>query len=235
MDNDIESEQGENRSLQWIWYVIPFGALFLLWEILARIILVKYGLPPISVIVWSLSPRMMYQLGITFLFSILELLVVLLIGLPLGNLIRTSKNVKQFITPVLWFLIFLTGTAIIVKTPILTVLFGISQFLIFLQSIIVPILVVMLISGDGQKLIAIKMGYLFCLLFQMMSEMTIQTMVGGIGQLLSMYYHLHNFTMLYSTLFLIGAAGLFVEKVLIEYMGNKLKTNRLFSEGENYE
>jgi ABC-type nitrate/sulfonate/bicarbonate transport system permease component len=93
----------------------------------------------------------------------------------------------------------------------------------------------MLISGDGQKLIAIKMGYLFCLLFQMMSEMTIQTMVGGIGQLLSMYYHLHNFTMLYSTLFLIGAAGLFVEKVLIEYMGNKLKTNRLFSEGENYE
>lgn len=224
MDNVIEREQGENMFLHWICYVIPFGVLFLLWEILARIILVTYGLPPISVIVLTLSPRMMYQLGITFLFSFLELLVVLLIGLPLGNLIHTSKNVKQFLTPVLWFLIFLIGTAIIVKAPILIVLFGISRFLIFLQSIIVPILVVMLISGDGQKLIAIKMGYLFCLFFQMISEMTIQTMVSGIGQMLSMYYHLHNFTMLYSTLFLIGAAGLFVEKVLIEYVGNKLKT-----------
>ncbi|MEL4305105.1 hypothetical protein [Methanococcoides sp. LMO-2] len=196
--------------------------LFLSWEILARTILATYEVPPFSTIVQVLSLTLVYQLMITLVFSFLELLIILAIGLPLGKLMYTSQRLKTAINPALWFLVFAIGAAIMVNVPILIVLFGLSRLLIFLQSIIVPILVVILISGNGHRLDAIKIGYLLCLFFQIMGEMLFGATNAGIGHMLSWSYYLHDFPRLYSALMLIGLGGMFVE-IFIGYIGNKLK------------
>ena len=223
MRNITEHKRYKNKSLQWLNRLIPFVVLFLSWDILARMVLSTYDIPPFSIVVQSISLSLIYHLGITLAFSLLGLLTILGVGLPLSKLIYNSNKFKLAICPVLWFLVFVIGTATMINAPILIVLFGVSRLLIFLQSVMVPILVVILISGNGHRLVAIKIGYLLCLFFQIMGEMLFGTMNVGIGHMLSWFYDLHDFTMVYSALMLIGLGGMFVEEMLIGYIGNKLK------------
>ncbi|UGV41166.1 hypothetical protein J7W08_02325 [Methanococcoides orientis] len=219
----IKSKKFKSISSQLFFHIIPFGLLFLFWEILARTVLTIYEFPPFSVVVKAISLPLIYHLGVTLAFSFLELLMISLVGLSLGTIIDNSNKLKWTLAPVFWFLIFTIGAAIVIKAPILILFFGLSKLLIILQSILVPILLVALISGSGHKMLAIKMGYLLCLLFQIMSEMTFGATDRGIGVMLFQNYHLHNMVALYAALLLVGSAGVFVEEVLLGYVGNRLK------------
>ena len=222
MEDTIEDQNYKNKALKWLNRVIPFVVLFLSWEILARTILATHDFPTFFTIGQTLSLTLVYHLMITLVFSFLELLIILAIGLPLGKLMYTSQRLRCAIYPPLWFLVFAIGAAIMINVPILIILFGLSRLLIFLQSIVVPILVVILISGNGHRLVAIKIGYLLCLFFQIMGEMLFGATSAGIGHMLSWSYYLHDFPRLYSSLMLIGLGGMFVE-IFIGHIGNKLK------------
>jgi len=57
-DNKLEQE---NRITKWIYHTIPFAVLFLLWEVLARVIYQPYILPPFSAVAASALSLMTSQ------------------------------------------------------------------------------------------------------------------------------------------------------------------------------
>ena len=205
------------------YHSIPFVLLFLFWEILARVIHNPYILPPFSAVaVNAFSPSLAYHLGSTLAFSLLGLLITLLAGLPLGLVIQRSNKAKWALEPFIWFLLFAIGIGTTRLAPILILMFGLTQLTTLIQSIIVPILVVAIISGYGSMHFAIRLGFLACLSFWFMGEMIFRTAIVGMGYQFSMFYDLHNIELLYAIMLLMGFTGLFVDSVL-KYAGNLVK------------
>lgn len=220
-DNKLEQE---NRITKWIYHTIPFAVLFLSWEILARVIHQPYILPPFSAVAASaLSLSLADDLAITLAFSLLGLLITLLAGLPLGLIIRRSNKVKWALDPFFWFLLFALGIGTTRITPILILMFGLTQFAVLVQSIIVPILVVALISGYDSTHLAIRLGFLMCLSFRFIGEMIYGTTIVGMGCQFSMFYNLHHVELMYAIMLLMGFTGLFIDRVLIKCVGYLIK------------
>jgi len=194
--------------------------LFLFWEILARVIQSPYILPPFSTVaVHTFSPSLAYHLGSTLAFSLPGLLIISLVGLPLGMLMRRFKKAEWALNPFFWFLLFASGFVTTRIAPILFSLFEVSQLTVLLQSILLPILVVALISGYGAKLTAVRVGFLLCFSFRIGGEMMFGITRVGLGNLLSECYYFHNTEMMYAIMLLMGFTGLFVDRVL-KYVGN---------------
>ena len=219
-----DENKQETRTVRWFYHSIPFIILFLFWEILARVIHNPHILPPFSAVaVNAFSPSLAYHLGSTLAFSLLGLLIISLVGLPLGMLMHRFKKAEWLIDPFFWFLLFASGFVTIGIAPMLIMLFGLSQLTALILSIVIPILVVALISGYGERLTAVRVGFLLCFSFRIGGEamLGIPTM-GGIGHILLNYaYFLHNTEMMYAIMLLMGFTGLFVDRVL-KYVGNKL-------------
>jgi ABC-type nitrate/sulfonate/bicarbonate transport system permease component len=208
----------ETRTVRWFYHSIPFVMLFLFWEILARVIHNPYVLPPFSAAaVNAFSPVFAYHLGSTLAFSLLGLLIISLVGLPLGMLMHRFKKAEWIINPFFWFLLFAFGFGTIGIAPMLIVWFGLSQLTVLLHSVLVPILVVALISGYGERLNAVRVGFLLCWSFRIGGEGMLR--ITGIGYQLSMCYHLHDIEMMYAIMLVMGFTGLFVDRVL-KYVGN---------------
>ena len=207
----------DTRIIRWFYHTIPFAVLFLLWEILARVVHQPFILPPFSAVAASaLSLSLVDDLARTLVFSLLGLLITLLAGLPLGSIIRRSDKVKWALDPFLWFLLFAIGIGTTRLVPILILMFGLTQLTVLIQSIIVPILVVALISGYGSTHLAIRLGFLMCLSFGFIGEMIIGTNMVGMGYRFSMFYDLHNIELLYAIMLLMGFTGLFIDRVLLK-------------------
>lgn len=207
----------DTRIIRWFYHTIPFAVLFLLWEILARVVHQPFILPPFSAVAASaLSLSLVDDLARTLVFSLLGLLITLLAGLPLGSIIRRSDKVKWALDPFLWFLLFAIGIGTTRLVPILILMFGLTQLTVLIQSIIVPILVVALISGYGSTHLAIRLGFLMCLSFGFIGEMIIGTNMVGMGYQFSMFYDLHNIELLYAIMLLMGFTGLFIDRVLLK-------------------
>ncbi|MBE9541117.1 MAG: hypothetical protein IMF01_02265 [Proteobacteria bacterium] len=224
MIGDKKLEQ-ETRTVRWFYHTIPFIILFLSWELLARVIHKPLILPPFSAVaVNAFSPSLAYPLGSTLAFSLLGLLIISLVGLPLGMLMQRFKKADWVINPFFWFLLFALGFGFVTTriTPILILLFELSPLTFILHSILVPILVVALISSYGAKLTAVRVGFLLCWAFQIGGEMTFGTTTVGLGYQLSQYYFLHNTEMVYAIMLIMGFTGLFVDRVL-KYEGNVIK------------
>ncbi len=220
-DNKLEQE---NRITKWIYHTIPFAVLFLLWEVLARVIHQPYILPPFSTVAASaLSLSLADDLASTLAFSLLGLLITLLAGLPLGLVIQRSNKAKWTLEPFIWFLLFAIGIGTTSLAPILILMFGLTQLTVLIQSIIVPILVVALISGHGSMHLAIRLGFLMCLSFRFMGEMIYRTTIMGMGYQFSMFCDLHNVEMMHAIMLLMGFTGLFIDRVLLKYAGNLIK------------
>lgn len=220
MMDDKKFEQ-ENRTLRWFYHSIPFILLFLFWEILARVIHNPSTLPPFSAVVVNIfSPSLAYHLGSTIAFSLLGLLFTSLVGLPLGMLMQKFKKAEWIINPFFWFLLFAFGFGLYGITPILIRLFGLSQLTYLLLSIFIPILAVALISGYGERLNAIRIGFLLCFSFRIRVEVMFGSIV-GLGGRLTEYYYWKNIEMIYSVMLLVGFTGLFIDRVLT-YVGNKI-------------
>ena len=206
---------------RWFYHSIPFIMLFLFWELLARVIHNPHILPPFSaVVVNAFSPFLAYHLGSTLAFSLLGLLILSLVGLPLGMLMQRFKKAEWALNPFFWFLLFATGFATTRIAPILISLFELSALTVLLHSILVPILVVALISGYGERLTAVRAGFLLCFSFRIGGEVMlgISTM-GGIGHILLNYAYFNNTEMMYAIMLIMGFTGLFVDRVL-KYVGN---------------
>nr|QNO57396.1 hypothetical protein MLPLCDNK_00018 [Methanosarcinales archaeon ANME-1 ERB7] len=213
----------ENRTVRWFYHSIPFIILFLLWEIVARVIHNPYILPPFSAVVASaFSPSLAYHLGITLTLSLLALLIISLVGLPLGMFMYRFKEAEWVLSPLFWFLLFALGLGLGSTgiAPILIMLFGLSQLTVLLFSILIPSMVVALISCYGAKLTAVRVGFLLCWSLQISAGYQIS--MAGLGGQLSIFYHLHNLEMVYAIMLIMGFTGLFVDSVL-KYMGNKTK------------
>jgi ABC-type nitrate/sulfonate/bicarbonate transport system permease component len=213
----------ETRTVRWFYHSILFVLLFLFWELLARVIHDPLTLPPFSGVATSaFSPSLAYHLGSTLAFSLLGLLIISLVGLPLGMLMQRFKKAEWIFNPFFWFLLFAFGIGIAGITPMLIVWFGLSQLTVLLHSVLIPILVVALISGYGERLTAVRVGFLLCFSFRIGVEAMpgISTM-GGIGYILSKYAYFHNMERMYAIMLLMGFTGLFVDRVL-KYVGNKL-------------
>jgi len=220
MIGDKKLEQ-ETRTVRWFYHSIPFILLFLFWEILARVIHNPYILPPFSAVVTSaFSPFLAYHLGSTLAFSLLGLLIISLLGLPLGMLMHRFKKADWVINPFFWFMLFAVGIGTTGIAPILITWFGRTQFTALLHSILIPILVVALISAYGTKLTALRIGFLLCWAFRIGGEMMFG--ITGIGYQLSQCYFLHNTEMMYAIMLVMGFTGLFVDRVLLKYVGNKI-------------
>ena len=214
----------DTRIVKWFYHIIPFAVLFLLWEVLARVIHQPYILPPFSAVAASaLSLSLADDLAITFGFSLLGLLITLLTGLPLGLFIQRSNKAKWALEPFIWFLLFAIGIGTPSLAPILIGMFGFTQLTALIQSIIVPILVVSLISGYGSTHLAIRLGFLACLSFWFIGEMIYGMAIGGIGYQFSIFCHLHNVEMMYAIMLVMGFTGLFIDRVLIKYTGILVK------------
>jgi len=161
-------EDGNKQGIvRWFYHSIPFIVLFLFWELLARVIHDPFILPPFSgVAVRAFSPSLAYHLGSTLAFSLLGLLIISLVGLPLGMLMHRFKKAEWVLNPFFWFLLFTSGFVTLgiapIIAPMLIVWFGLSQLTGLLHSVLIPILVVALISGYGEKLIAVRVGFLLC-------------------------------------------------------------------------
>ena len=212
----------ENRTVRWFYHSIPFIILFLLWEIVARVIHDPYLLPPLSAVVASaFSQSLAYHLGITLAFSLLALLIVSLVGLPVGQLMHRFKEAEWVLSPFFWFLLFAVGLGTTGIAPILIMWFGLSQLTVIVFSILIPIMVVALISCYGAKLTAVRVGFLLCWSLQISAGVYLIS-VAGLGTQLSIFYHLHNLEMVYAIMLIMGFTGLFVDSVL-KYMGNKTK------------
>ncbi len=223
MIRDKKFEQ-ENRITKWIYHTIPFVVLFLFWEILARVIHQPFILPPFSAVAASaLSLSLADDLASTLGFSLLGLLITLLVSLPLGLIIQRSNKAKWALDPFFWFLLFAIGIGTTRLVPILIWMFGLTQLSVIIQSIIVPILVVALISGYGSSHLAIRLGFLLCLSFQFIGEMLFGTTIVGMGSQFSMFSHLHNVEMMYAIMLFMGFTGLFIDRVLLKYAGNLVK------------
>ena len=205
----------ETRAVRWFYHSIPFIMVFLFWEILARVIHDPLTLPPFSaVVVKAFSPSQAYHLGSTLAFSLLGLLIISLVGLPLGMLMHRFKKAEWALNPFLWFLLFASGFATTRIAPMLIMLFGLSQLTALVLSIVIPILVVALISGYGEKLIAVRVGFLLCWAFRIGVEAMLGMTNIGIGHILSKYAYFHNVEMVYAIMLLMGFTGLFVDRVL---------------------
>ena len=220
MIRDKKLEQ-ETRTVRCFYHSIPFILLFLFWEILARVIHNPHILPPFSgVAVRAFSPSLAYHLGSTLAFSLLGLLIISLVGLPLGMLMRRFKKAEWVINPFFWFLLFASGFVTLGIAPMLIMLFGLSQLTALVLSIVIPILVVALISGYGEKLTAVRVGFLLCFSFRIGVEAMLGiTTMGGIGHILLNYAYFHNTEMMYTIMLLMAFTGLFVDRVL-KYVGN---------------
>nr|QNO53054.1 hypothetical protein GKHFHOKN_00030 [Methanosarcinales archaeon ANME-1 ERB6]QNO53597.1 hypothetical protein BBDCAPAO_00034 [Methanosarcinales archaeon ANME-1 ERB6] len=219
----VEDEnKQETRTVRWFYQTIPFIILFLSWEILARVIHEPYILPPFSaVVVRAFSPALAYHLGSTLAFSLLGLLIISLVGLPLGMLIHRFKKAEWIFNPFFWFLLFAFGVGIAGIAPMLIVWFGLSQLTVLLHSVLIPVLVVALISGYGAKLTAVRVGFLLCWSLRIGGEI-VEISGDGLGPKLSQCYFLHNMEMMYAIMLVMGFTGLFVDRVLLKYLGNKL-------------
>ena len=147
-------EDGNKQGIvRWFYHSIPFIVLFLFWELLARVIHNPHILPPFSAVaVKAFSPSLAYHLGSTLAFSLLGLLIISLVGMPLGMLMRRYKKAEWALNPLLWFLLFASGFATLGIAPILIMWFGLAQLTVLLHSVLVPILVVALIYSYGAKL-----------------------------------------------------------------------------------
>ncbi|NOR77552.1 MAG: hypothetical protein GQ523_03815 [Methanophagales archaeon] len=212
----------ENRTVRWFYHSIPFIILFLLWEIVARVIHDPYLLPPLSAVVASaFSQSLAYPLGITLAFSLLALLIVSLVGLPVGQLMHRFKEAEWALSPFFWFLLFAVGLGATGIAPISIMWFGLSQLTVLLFSILIPIMVVALISCYGAKLTAVRVGFLLCWSLQISGGVYLIS-GEGLGNQLSMCYHLHNLEMVYAIMLIMGFTGLFVDRVL-KYMGDVIK------------
>jgi len=218
-----DENKQETRTVRWFYHSIPFVLLFLFWEILARVIHNPYILPPFSAVaVNAFSPSLAYHLGSTLAFSLLGLLIISLVGLPLGMLMRRFKKAEWALNPFFWFLLFASGFVTTRIAPILFSLFEVSPLTVILHSVLIPMLVVALISSYGAKLTAVRAGFLLCFSFRIGGEMMLGITTMGLGRLLSECYYFHNTEMMYATMLLMGFTGLFVDRVLLKYMGNKL-------------
>jgi len=215
-------EDGNKQGIvRWFYHSIPFIVLFLFWELLAGAIHNPHILPPFSaVVVKAFSPSLAYHLGSTLAFSLLGLLIISLVGLPLGMLMRRHKKAEWALNPLLWFLLFASGVGIAGIAPMLVVWFGLSQLTGLLHSVLIPILVVALISSYGEKLIAVRVGFLLCWAFRIGAEAMLGITNRGIGHILSKYAYFHNVEMVYAIMLLMGFTGLFVDRVLLKYVGN---------------
>ena len=216
-----------NKRVRWFYHSIPFIALFLFWELLAREIHNPLTLPPFSaVVVKAFSPSLAYHLGSTLTFSLLGLLIISLVGMPLGMLMRRYKRAEWALNP-FFFLLFASGVGIAGIAPMLVVWFWLSQLTGLLHSVLVPILVVALISSCGAKLTALKVGFLLCWALRIGIEAMPGISNRGIGYILSKYAYFHNVEMMYAILLAMGFTGLFVDRVL-KYVGNVVirKTER---------
>ena len=98
-------------------------------------------------------------------------------------------------------------------------LFGLSQLTGLLHPVRIPILVVALISGYGERLIAVRVGFLLCWALRIGVEAIPGISNRGIGYILSKYAYFHNVEMMYAILLAMGFTGLFVDRVL-KYVGN---------------
>ncbi len=211
----------DTRIVRWFYHTIPFAVLFLLWEILARMIHQPFIPPPFSAVAASaLSLSLADDLASTLGYSLLGLLIVLLVGLPLGSTIQRSNKAKWALDPFFWFLLFALGIGATSIIPILIGMFGLTQLTILIQSIIVPILVVALISGYGYRHLAIRLGFFMCLSFRFIGEMILfgTTMV-GMGIQFSIFCNLHYVEEIYAVMLLMGFTGLFIDRVLLKYAG----------------
>ena len=215
-------EDGNKQGIvRWFYHSIPFIVLFLFWELLARVVHDPLTLPPFSaVVVKAFSPSLAYHLGSTLAFSLLGLLIISLVGLPLGMLMNRFKKVEWALNPFLWFLLFASGIVTLGIAPMLVVWFGLSQLTGLLHSVLIPILVVALISSYGEKLIAVRVGFLLCWAFRIGVEAMLGITNRGIGHILSKYAYFHNVEMVYAIMLLMGFTGLFVDRVLLKYVGN---------------
>ena len=215
-------EDGNKQGIvRWFYHSIPFIVLFLFWELLARVVHDPLTLPPFSaVVVKAFSPSLAYHLGSTLAFSLLGLLIISLVGLPLGMLMNRFKKVEWALNPFLWFLLFASGIVTLGIAPMLVVWFGLSQLTGLLHSVLIPILVVALISSYGEKLIAVRVGFLLCWAFRIGVEAMLGMTNRGIGHILSKYAYFHNVEMVYAIMLLMGFTGLFVDRVLLKYVGN---------------
>lgn len=220
-DNKLEQE---SRITKWIYHIIPFAVLFLLWEVLARVVHQPLNLPPFSAVAASvLSLSLADDLAMTLAFSLLGLLITLLVGLPLGFIIQRSNKAKWALDPFLWFLLFAIGIGTKSLAPNLIVMFGLTQLTVLIQSIIVPILVVALISGYGSTHLAIRLGFFMCLSFRFIGEMMFGTTIVGMGYQFSMFYDRHIVEMEYAIMLLMGFTGLFIDRVFIKCVGYLIK------------
>ena len=209
-----------NKRVRWFYHSISFIMLFLFWELLARVIHDPLTLPPFSAVaVNAFSPSLAYHLGSTLAFSLLGLLIISLVGMPLGMLMRRYKKAEWALNPFLWFLLFASGFATLGIAPMLIMLFGLSQLTALVLSIVIPILVVALISGYGEGLTAVRVGFLLCWAFRIGVEAMLGISNRGIGYILSKYAYFHNVEMMYAILLAMGFTGLFVDRVL-KYVGN---------------
>jgi ABC-type nitrate/sulfonate/bicarbonate transport system permease component len=205
---------------RWFYHSIPFALLFLFWELLARVIHNSFILPPFSLVAASVfSPSLAQHLASTLAFSLLGLLIISAVGLPLGILMHISKKAGWALNPFFWFLLFAFGIGTAGITPI--VWFGLSQLTVLLHSVLIPIIVVALISGYGERLTAVRVGFLLCWSFRIGGEMMLGV-ITGIGSQLSWCYELHNMEMIYAIMLIMGFTGLFVDRV-IKYAGNMVK------------
>ena len=210
-----------NKRVRWFYHSIPFIVLFLFWELLARVVHDPLTLPPFSaVVVKAFSPSLAYHLGSTLAFSLLGLLIISLVGMPLGMLMNRFKKVEWALNPLLWFLLFASGVGIAGIAPMLVVWFGLSQLTGLLHSVLIPILVVALISGYGERLTAVRVGFLLCWALRIGVEAMPGISNRGIGYILSKYAYFHNVEMMYAILLAMGFTGLFVDRVLLKYVGN---------------
>jgi len=222
---DKMMEDGNKQGIvRWFYHSIPFIVLFLFWELLARVVHDPLTLPPFSaVVVKAFSPSLAYHFGSTLAFSLLGLLIISLVGLPLGMLMCRYKKAEWALNPLLWFLLFASGVVTLgiapIIAPMLIVWFGLSQLTALVLSIVIPILVVALISGYGEKLIAVRVGFLLCWAFRIGVEAMLGITNRGIGHILSKYAYFHNVEMMYAILLAMGFTGLFVDRVL-KYVGN---------------
>jgi hypothetical protein len=181
MIGDKKLEQG-TRTVRWFYHTLPFIMLFLFWEISARVIHNPYILPPFSAVaVNAFSPSLACHLGSTLAFSLLGLLIISLVGLPLGILIHRFKKADWFFNPFFWFLLFAFGFVTTRVAPILISLFELSPLTVLLHSVLIPMLVVALISGYGERLTAVRVGFLLCWAFQIGGEMTFGITTVGLG------------------------------------------------------
>jgi len=218
----VEDEnKQETRTVRWFYHTTPFIILFLFWEILARVIHNPLILPPFSgVVVNAFSPFLAYHLGSTLAFSLLGLLIISLVGLPLGMLMHRFKKAEWIFNPFFWFLLFASGFGTTRIAPILFSLFEVSPLTVILHSVLIPMLVVALISSYGAKLTAVRVGFLLCFSFRIGGEMMLGITTMGLGRLLSECYYFHNTEMMYAIMLIMGFTGLFVDRVLLKYLGN---------------